>query len=58
MQHGLRGGNIMVETTDESKPKAIFNHDHLEALLYETSIPSSDEEYSDFDFDIEDLICS
>ncbi len=43
-------GSIMVKITEDSKPTAIYNHDDLKALLYETISPSSDEENSDFDF--------
>ncbi len=41
-------GNIMVKTTDDSKPRPIYNHDDLRSLLYE-AIRSSDN--SEFDFD-------
>ncbi len=45
-----QNGNIMVKTTDESRPTAIYNHDELRTLLYEI-FSGSEEENSDFDFE-------
>ncbi len=44
-------GSIMVKITDDSKSKAIYNHEDLKNLLYETITPSSEEENSDFEFE-------
>ena len=43
-------GNIMVKTTEDSRHTAIYNHDDLRTLLYET-FSDSEEEISDFDFE-------